>query len=196
MLPPKLILASSSLYRRHLLQKLGIEFNWASPDIDETPQKHESPEQLVLRLSRQKAIALKTKFSQHLIIGADQIATIDNQIIGKPHTYETATRQLQAFSGRKVVFMTGLCLHNSKTGKTQQRLDTYKVTFRNLSNKQIEGYLKKEEPYDCVGSFKSENLGICLFEGMEGKDPNTLIGLPLIELVQLLNNEGVDPLTL
>lgn len=189
-----LVLASSSPYRRQLLQKLGLAFAWASPDIDETPDKHETPEQLVLRLAKQKATALTTTFPEHLIIGSDQIATLNNQIIGKPHTHEAAADQLKSFSGKEVVFLTSLCLYNSKTLHSQLTLDKYTVKFRQLSGEQIEHYLRKEEPYDCAGSFKSEGMGICLFERMEGKDPNTLVGLPLIELVNMLINEGIDPL--
>lgn len=191
-----LVLASSSPYRRQLLQKLGMKFIWASPEIDETPKEHETPEQLVLRLAQQKATALTTTFPEHLIIGSDQIATLNNQIIGKPHTHEAATNQLASFSGKEVVFLTSLCLHNSKTLHSQLILDKYTVKFRQLSGEQIEQYLIKERPYDCAGSFKSEGMGICLFERMEGKDPNTLIGLPLIELVNMLINESVDPLTI
>lgn len=189
-----IVLASSSRYRRQLLQKLGVEFIWASPDIDETPDNHEPPEQLVLRLAQQKATALATTFPEHLIIGSDQIATLNNQIIGKPHTHEAATNQLMSFSGKEVVFLTSLCLYNSKTLHSQLALDKYTVKFRQLSEEQIERYLRKEEPYDCAGSFKSEGMGICLFEKMAGKDPNTLVGLPLIELVSMLINEGMDPL--
>lgn len=190
----KLVLASSSPYRRQLLQKLGMDFICASPDIDETPDKHETPQQLVLRLAKQKATALATTFPQHLIIGSDQIATLNNQIIGKPHTHEAAVEQLTTFSGKKVEFLTSLCLHNSKTHQSQLTMDKYTIKFRHLTGAQIENYLRREQPYDCAGSFKSEGLGICLFEGMEGEDPNTLVGLPLIQLVNMLINEGTDPL--
>ncbi|PUA26493.1 MAG: hypothetical protein B0W54_22325 [Cellvibrio sp. 79] len=190
----KLVLASSSRYRRQLLQKLGMEFIWSSPNIDETPGKHETAEQLVLRLAKQKATALAATFPEHLIIGSDQVATLNNQIIGKPHAHEDAVDQLTSFSGQKVEFLTSLCLHNSKTHQSQLTLDKYTIKFRQLTGSQIENYLRREKPYDCAGSFKSEGLGICLFEEMEGEDPNTLIGLPLIELVNMLINEGVDPL--
>lgn len=191
---PKLVLASSSTYRRHILQKLGIEFICDAPNIDETPHPTEAPAQLVLRLAEQKARKLATKFPNHLIIGSDQIATLDDTIIGKPGKHEAAIKQLTSFSGRSVKFITSICLHNSETGKSQQSIDSYTVKFRTLSTAQIESYLRKEQPYDCAGSFKSEGLGICLFETMEGKDPNTLIGLPLIELTRMLSNEGIDPL--
>ncbi len=195
MTPTTLVLASSSPYRHQLLQKLGMEFSWVSPGIDETPKEHETPEQLVLRLAKQKATALATTFPEHLIIGSDQIATLGNKIIGKPHTHKAAIDQLKSFSGKEVVFLTSLCLYNSKTHQSQLTTDKYTVKFRQLNNKQIENYLRKEEPYDCAGSFKSEGMGICLFERMEGKDPNTLVGLPLIELINMLMNEGIDPLS-
>ncbi len=190
----KLVLASSSTYRRQLLQKLGMEFIWSPPNINETPNEHETPEQLVLRLAKQKATALAFTFQEHLIIGSDQIATLNNQVIGKPYTHEAAVEQLTSFSGQKVQFLTSLCLHNSKTHQSQLTLDKYTIKFRQLTGTQIENYLKRDKPYDCAGSFKSEGLGICLFEEMEGEDPNTLIGLPLIKLVNMLINEGIDPL--
>ncbi|WP_039914052.1 Maf family protein [Cellvibrio mixtus] len=195
MTPTKLVLASSSPYRRQLLQKLRMEFSWASPEIDESPKEHETPEQLVLRLAKQKATALADIFPEHLIIGSDQIATLNNRIIGKPHTHKAATSQLASFSGKEVVFLTSLCLYNSKTHRSQLATDKYTVKFRQLNDRQIDSYLRQEEPYDCAGSFKSEGMGICLFERMEGKDPNTLVGLPLIELTDMLMNEGIDPLS-
>lgn len=190
-----ILLASSSAYRRQLLQKLGLEFSWAAPAIDESPKPDESPIDLVLRLAEQKAKALSNEYPNHLIIGSDQVATIDNQIIGKPCIHSVASSQLTAFSSREVTFLTSICLYNSLTRNTQLRVDSYRVRFRQLTASQIENYLQREQPYDCAGSFKSEGLGICLFEKMEGKDPNTLIGLPLIELTQMLMNEDVDPLS-
>lgn len=189
-----ILLASSSIYRRELLKKLGLKFSWATPAIDESPNPAESPKNLVLRLAEQKAKALSTDHPNHLIIGSDQIAVLNNQIIGKPHTHAAATNQLRAFSDREITFFTSICLYNSHTHKTQLEVDSYTVKFRQLTPRQIENYLQKEQPYDCAGSFKSEGLGICLFEKLEGKDPNTLIGLPLIELTKMLMNEGVDPL--
>ncbi len=189
-----IVLASSSPYRRQLLQKLGLEFSWAAPAIDESPRPGESPTKLVLRLAEQKAKALSKDYPNHLIIGSDQIATLDNQIIGKPHTHGAAVSQLEAFNNREITFFTSACIYNSRTGRAQMRIDSYKVKFRKLTRIQIESYLLKEQPYDCAGSFKSEGLGICLFERMEGKDPNTLVGLPLIELTQMLIEEGIDPL--
>lgn len=192
---PKLLLASSSIYRRELLQKLGIDFSWDAPNIDESPRTNESPTQLALRLAEQKAKALSSQYPNHLVIGSDQVAAIGNRTLGKPYNHDAAVLQLQGFSGREVTFITGLCLYNTATGKCQLKADHFKVKFRSLNTGQIENYLRREQPYDCSGSFKSEGLGICLFEKMEGKDPNSLIGLPLIELTGMLMNEGIDPLS-
>ena len=190
----RIVLASGSPYRRQLLQKLGIDFIWAAPAIDESPKNGETPTNLAKRLAEQKAIKLATTYPEHLIIGSDQIASFNGQIIGKPYTYEAAYRDLRNFSGNEVSFITGICLLNSKTGKAQVANEIYFVKFRQLTNSQIENYLKREQPYDCAGSFKAEGLGICLFENMKGNDPNTLIGLPLISLINMLANENVHPL--
>lgn len=190
----KILLASSSLYRRQLLEKLGVPFEWESPDIDESPKIGEPPTQLVRRLAETKARHFANRYQNHLIIGSDQVATIDNEILGKPHTHEKAFAQLGRFRGREAVFITGLCLFNPATNRTQSSTETYKVKFRHLTDTQIENYLRREKPYDCAGSFKSEGLGICLFEHFEGEDPNTLIGLPLIALTRMLADEGLDPL--
>ncbi len=194
MIKPKILLASSSIYRRQLLQKLGLAFEWASPDIDERHQPDESPTHLVHRLAEAKAHRLASTYPNHMIIGSDQVAVIDDQILGKPHTHTAAFAQLSSFRQRQVSFLTGLCLLNPITNRTQTSVETYKVKFRNLSDEQIENYLQREQPYDCAGSFKSEGLGICLFEQLEGDDPNILIGLPLIALTRMLANEGIDPL--
>lgn len=191
---PKILLASSSIYRHQLLRKLGVPFEWASPDIDESHQPGESPAQLVQRLAETKARRLASTYPNHLIIGSDQVATIDHQILGKPHTHTNASIQLKSFRQREVAFMTGLCLFNPTANRIQTSVETYKVKFRNLSDEQIENYLQREQPYDCAGSFKSEGLGICLFERLEGDDPNTLVGLPLIALTRMLANEEIDPL--
>lgn len=191
---PKILLASGSLYRRQLLQKLGLLFDWASPDIDESHKPGESPSQLVHRLAEAKARRLASTYPNHVIIGSDQVATIDNHILGKPHTHANAVTQLRSFRQREVTFLTGLCLLNPITNHTQTSVETYTVRFRNLSDGQIENYLQREKPYDCAGSFKSEGLGICLFEQLIGNDPNTLVGLPLITLTHMLAKEGVDPL--
>lgn len=191
---PKILLASSSIYRRQLLQKLELTFDWASPDIDESHQPEESPAQLVQRLSESKARRLASTYPNHLIIGSDQVATLDNYILGKPHTHINAVAQLRSFRQREVTFLTGLCVFNPTTNCAQTSVESYKVKFRNLTDEQIENYLQREQPYDCAGSFKSEGLGICLFEKLDGEDPNTLIGLPLIALIRMLAKEGVDPL--
>lgn len=191
----KILLASSSIYRRKLLSNLGLDFEWESPDIDETPLRDEPAEKLVARLANNKAIALSDKHPEKLIIASDQVAILENQILGKPHTYDNAFAQLKAASGKIMHFKTALHLLNTKTKQTQSATEVFSVHFRSLTDKQIAGYLKKERPYDCAGSFKSEGLGIALFTKLTGEDPNTLIGLPLIRLIDMLKNEGIDPLS-
>ncbi|HHI93277.1 MAG TPA: septum formation inhibitor Maf [Gammaproteobacteria bacterium] len=190
----QLVLASTSPYRRALLERLGLPFVTATPDTDENPLENETPDALVARLSEAKARAVATQFSDALIIGSDQVAVLGNQALGKPGNHEKAIQQLQAASGRRVTFLTGLCLLNSKTGSCHVTVVPFSVVFRPLSNTQIEQYLLREKPYHCAGSFKSEGLGISLFEKMEGDDPNALIGLPLIQLTTLLATEGMDVL--
>ena len=190
----QIVLASTSPYRRELLERLGLPFDIASPDVDETALTYETPVQLVKRLAKLKARAVAEDFQDALIIGSDQVAVLDNQILGKPGNHKTAVKQLNNASGKKVLFLTGLCLLNSATGETQVNVDEFSVSFRQLSASQIENYLQREEPYDCAGSFKSEGLGISLFEKMEGDDPNALIGLPMITLINMLSAEGVDVL--
>ncbi len=192
---PKLLLASSSPYRRQLLERLGLPFTTASPDVDESPLTNESPSALAQRLADSKARALAPQAPEPLlIIGSDQVASLDGKPLGKPGNHHRATEQLQAASGREVTFYTGLCLYDARTGRQQSRCEMFKVHFRTLSDAQIETYLKKETPYDCAGAFKMEGLGIRLFERLEGNDPNALIGLPLIALTDFLLNAGVDPL--
>lgn len=192
---PELLLASSSPYRRQLLERLDLPFTTASPEIDETPLEGEAPESLALRLAQNKARALAPlEPADQLIIGSDQVASLDCRCLGKPRSYTRAFEQLRAASGRTVTFYTGLCLYDARTGQNEIRCETFRAHFRALTDKQIEHYLKKEEPYDCAGAFKMEGLGICLFERLEGDDPNALIGLPLIRLTELLQNAGVDPL--
>lgn len=192
MLP--IILASGSRYRRQLIEKLNILFSCDAPEIDESPLPNETPENQVKRLAVTKAQTLSPRYPRHLIIGSDQIAVLEGQILGKPGSHEAATRQLQQASGRTVVFYTGLALLNSATGQVQYTCPIYQVKFRPLTAEQISAYLYAETPYDCAGSFKSEGLGIALFEHIRGDDPNTLVGLPLIELTRLLLNEGIDVL--
>ncbi len=187
----KLILASSSPYRRALLARLKIPFEAISPDVDETPKPGETPEQMVERLSRAKARKVAAAHRDALVIGSDQVAVYNGKIVGKPHDHDKAVAQLREASGRTVVLYTGLVLHNAATGKEQCEVLPYRVTFRNLTDELIENYLRKEQPYSCAGSVKSEGLGIALLEKFEGDDPNTLIGLPLIRLVRMLENEGV-----
>lgn len=189
-----ILLASSSPYRRALFAKLGLAFDWQSPDIDESPQINENAENLVIRLSQAKAESLVIVHPNKLIIGSDQVAVLGEQILGKPYTHERAFIQLRTASGQAVHFKTGICLLNAYTGKVQIAVESFCVHFRELSDAQIHHYLLLEKPYDCAGSFKSEGLGISLFSKLSGDDPNTLIGLPLIRLVQMLSNEGVDPL--
>ena len=188
---PQLVLASTSPFRKQLLQKLGLEFVTDSPDIDESRQDGETPEQLVARLAEEKAMAVAARQPDSLIIGSDQVAVIDGEILGKPGNHDKAVAQLKTASGRRVTFLTGLCLYNSATGDSQVEVVPFGVVFRELSEAQIENYLQAEQPYNCAGSFKSEALGIALFERLEGEDPNTLIGLPLIRLVRMLEAEGV-----
>ncbi len=187
----KLILASSSPYRRALLARLKIPFESISPDVDETPQPGETPEQMVERLSREKARKVAAAHRDALVIGSDQVAVYNGKIVGKPHDHDKAVAQLKEASGRTVVLYTGLVLLNAATGKEQCEVLPYRVTFRTLTDELIESYLRKEQPYSCAGSVKSEGLGIALLEKFEGDDPNTLIGLPLIRLVRMLENEGV-----
>jgi septum formation protein len=187
----KLILASSSTFRRELLSRLMIPFDVAIPDIDETPHPGEPPAQLVERLAIAKAQVIAARQPDALIIGSDQVAVHGNEIVGKPLTHERAVQQLQTASGRAVTLYTGLALVNSTTGRVQSEVVPFRVVFRRLTDQQIESYLRKETPYHCAGSVKSEGLGVALLERFEGEDPATLIGLPLIRLVRMLENEGV-----
>ncbi len=190
MLP--LLLASSSPYRRELLQRLRLPFTWASPDIDEGRNAEEPATDLVRRLARQKAEALANSHSQHLIIGSDQVAVLGEQILGKPHTFERACEQLLAASGQQVTFLTGLALLNSNTGQCQVDCIPFTVTLRELDRERVERYVQAERPLDCAGSFKAEGLGVTLFQSTHGCDATSLIGLPLIRLVDMLHAEGVQ----
>lgn len=190
MLP--LLLASSSPYRRELLERLRLPFVCASPDIDESHRPQESATELVKRLAQEKAKALATRFPDHLIIGSDQVAVLGEQIIGKPHIFERALEQLKASSGKSVSFLTGLALYNSRTGQCQIDCVPFTVHMRELDEERISRYLRAEQPYDCAGSFKAEGLGVRLFQSTEGPDATSLIGLPLIRLVDMLTAEGVE----
>ncbi|MBB1609963.1 MULTISPECIES: nucleoside triphosphate pyrophosphatase [unclassified Pseudomonas] len=187
-----LILASSSPYRRELLQRLRLPFECASPDIDESPLPGESPEQLVRRLAEAKARALAARFPEHLIIGSDQAAVQGQAILGKPHTLERAMEQLKASSGSSVSFLTGLALLDSASGRCQVDCIPFRVHFRELDEARIHRYLEAERPFDCAGSFKAEGLGVSLFRATEGEDGTSLVGLPLIRLVDMLLAEGVQ----
>lgn len=186
-----IVLASSSRFRKNVLAKLTIPFVTCSSDIDEQRIDGESPEQLVTRLSSLKAQAVRAEYSAHLIIGSDQVACLEGKILGKSGNFDNALAQLKFASGKEVTFYTGLTLLNSKTGYEQTSCETFKVQFRDLTDEQITRYLEKDEPYDCAGSFKSEGFGITLFKKLDGEDPNTLIGLPLIRLISMLNKEGI-----
>jgi septum formation protein len=187
----KLVLASSSPFRRELLSRLMLPFEVVVPEVDESPHAGESPERLVERLAIAKAQAVAARHPDALVIGSDQVAVHDGEIVGKPHTHERAVAQLRQASGKAVALHTGLALVNAVTGRVQSEVVPYRVVFRALTDAQIESYLRKEQPYHCAGSVKSEGLGVALLERFEGEDPATLIGLPLIRLVRMLENEGL-----
>jgi septum formation protein len=187
-----LILASSSIFRRELLQKLQLPFSSISPNVDETVLENEKPHETALRLAQDKARKIGSEYQHALIIGCDQVATLDGEQLGKPLNHSNATKQLRMMRGREVTFHSALCLFNAATGNMQTEVVPYLVRFRQLTDAQIESYLAKEQPYHCAGSAKSEGLGVALIERMVGDDPNALIGLPLIKLITMLNNEGVS----
>ncbi|OYD23937.1 Maf family protein [Oceanimonas baumannii] len=189
---PPLILASSSPYRRALLERLGVSFTCHSPDIDETPLPDETGEAMALRLAQQKAAAVAASCQSGLVVGSDQVCVNGGQLLGKPGTVENARRQLLAASGKTVTFYTGLCVHDIATGRSASLVEPFRVHFRPLTAAQIDSYLEKEPALDCAGAFKCEGLGISLFTRMEGRDPNSLVGLPLIALVELLAEFGVE----
>jgi len=190
---PKIILASSSRYRRELLQRLGVSFESLSPDVDETRLEGESALDLVRRLSERKAMAgAQQTDSGSIVIGSDQVATVDDEILGKSGSHERAVAQLRQLSGKRVTFYTGLCLFNMADQSLQLDVIPFHVTFRSLEDRQIERYLRHEQPYDCAGSFRSEGQGITLFKRMEGDDPTALVGLPLIRLTQMLAEAGIN----
>lgn len=189
-----LLLASSSRYRKALLDRLGIAFECASPDIDESRRDNESPASLVQRLSLEKAAELAKTSRKHLIIGSDQVASLGDRVLGKPGTVQKAEEQLTDLSGQTVRFYTGIALLNSETSNAQVQLDTTDVVFRSLSEREIQTYVAREQPLDCAGSFKSEGLGVALFERIQTDDPAALIGLPLVLLCGMLRAEGMNPL--
>jgi len=192
--PPPLILGSGSRYRRELLERLRLPFTVDSPDVDETPRAGESPADLALRLAVDKARAVAARHPDAIVIGADQVADLDGEPIGKPGSHERAVSQLRRLSGREAVFQTALAVARPAVDFEQALLAPVRVRFRPLSDLEIETYLRLEEPYDCAGSAKCETLGIALLEAIESDDPTALIGLPLIRLSRLLRAAGLDPL--
>ena len=191
----KLVLASTSPFRRELLTRLGVPFEVASPDIDETPLAGEKPDDTAQRLSVLKAQAVAQKFPDALIIGSDQVALLDGEQLGKPGTHDKAVEQLRKMRGRALEFHTALTLFNARTGRTQTANVPVRLVMRDYTDAQIEAYLKKDQPYNCCGSARSESLGIALIQRYETEDPNALVGLPLIKLTEMLANEGLDVLT-
>jgi septum formation protein len=192
MMTRNLILGSTSPYRRELMQRLHVSFTTAAPDIDETRHEGESARDMVLRLSLEKAQAVASQHPDALIIGSDQCAVLHDNVIGKPGTHENAVKQLQNSSAQTVAFLTGLCLYDSRDGSYQLDVVPFSVDFRELTDEEIDRYLRKDQPYNCAGSFRSESLGITLFKRMHGDDPTALMGLPLIRLSEMLKQTGVD----
>ncbi|MHB8252399.1 MAG: Maf family protein [Acidiferrobacter sp.] len=190
----RLVLASGSSYRRELLARLQVPFEVIVSHTDETRLPEETPQDLTVRLAVAKAQAVRAQAPDALIIGSDQVAMYDGEMVGKSGGFEEAARQLRRISGKTALLYTGLALVNAATGRTQTALALFQVTFRTLSEERITRYLQKERPYDCAGSVKSEGLGIALFDRFDGDDPTTLIGLPLIRLTRMLENEGFDVL--
>ncbi|WP_339015419.1 nucleoside triphosphate pyrophosphatase [Aeromonas popoffii] len=185
-MPTQLILASTSRYRKALLEKIGLPFECAAPEVDESPLPGESAEALVARLAHAKANAIADRFDQGLIIGSDQVCVCDGQTLGKPGTVEKAVAQLMAAQGRSVTFYTGLCVLDAASGRTEQLVEPFTVHFRTLDEAALRRYVEAELPLDCAGSFKCEGMGIVLFKGLEGRDPNALIGL-----IELLERHGL-----
>ncbi|MEY3785162.1 MAG: septum formation inhibitor Maf [Methylophilaceae bacterium] len=186
-----LVLASSSPYRRELLSRFKLPFDVFNPDIDESPRTAEKAKEISVRLAREKAFKVAPHYSSSLIIGSDQTAECQNEIIEKPNTHTNAVKQLQFLSGQVVTFYTSLCLLNTQTKKLQECVVDFEVKYKKLNAEIIESYLLKEQPYNCVGSIKSEGLGITLLDYIKGVDPTAFVGLPLIELSNMLRNEGV-----
>lgn len=192
---PKLILASGSAYRRELLSRLHLPFQAIAPDIDESALPHESPEQTALRLAEQKALAIAKQYPESLIIGSDQVATLEGEQIGKPGSHDAALKQLQKMRGKKVIFHTALCLVDNRENHGKHRIQIQNVqtlvSFRDLGDAELDAYLRIEQPYDCAGSAKNEGLGISIIEKIVSEDPTALTGLPLIALTGMLRNAHV-----
>ena len=187
-----LILGSTSPFRKALLDKLGIPFITDAPNTDELRHPGETPDMLVRRLAEDKARDVASRFPDALVIGSDQVACVGENILGKPGNRENAIIQLTAASGKAVSFYTGLCLYNAANGQIEVAVEPFMVHLRTLSPAQIERYVDHERPFNCAGSFKSEGFGITLFSALEGRDPNALIGLPLIRLVEMLDRQGIS----
>jgi septum formation protein len=191
---PSLILGSTSRYRRELLERLRLPFEVHSPDVDETPRDGEAPAALALRLALAKAHAVATLAPNAVVIGSDQVADLDGKPVGKPGNHERAVAQLRSMRGKSIVFQTAVAVVHRQTGFEASALVPVQVRFRELSDDEIEHYLRAEQPYDCAGSAKSEGLGITLLTAIESDDPTALIGLPLIRTGELLRQAGIDPL--
>jgi septum formation protein len=191
---PALILASTSRYRRELLERLRLPFVAISPEVDETPLPGERPADLALRLAMAKARAVSAQHPDAVVIGSDQVADVDGQAVGKPGNHASATAQLRRMSGRSITFQTAVAVVRASTGFAQSALAPVAVMFRDLSNAQIEHYLALEQPYDCAGSAKCETLGIALLQAIHSDDPTALIGLPLIRTSAMIREAGLDPL--
>ncbi len=191
---PRLVLASSSIYRQELLGRLKLPFDAIAPDIDETPRPDEAPAETAIRLATSKATAIASGMNDAIVIGSDQVATLDNEQIGKPGDHANALRQLQKMQGREVIFHTALCVLDTRldaSRRVQQQNVQTRVRFRNLPETELDAYLQIEQPYDCAGSAKNEALGIALIESIQSDDPTALTGLPLIALTSMLRTAGV-----
>lgn len=192
---PVFVLASSSPYRRALLERLGLEFACITSGIDESPRESESPRETAARLAEAKARAVAPQAGDALVIGSDQVAVMEGRPVGKPGNREANVTQLLSASGRWVEFLTAVCLLNTRSDRCQLEVVSYSVQFRELDRARVESYVDRERPFDCAGGFKAEGLGVALFRRMKGDDPTALIGLPLISLSRMLENEGVEVLS-
>ena len=188
----EIVLASSSPYRKALLNRILSDFNCASPNIDETPAPEEQPDEIASRLARQKALAIASDVPNALVIASDQVAWLDGEQLHKPGSRTANIEQLRRCQGKELTFYTSIALYNTKTEAMQCSVETYTTRFRELSEKQIASYVDREQAFDCAGGFKMEGLGIALFDRIQGDDPNILIGLPLIRLIAMLEKEGID----
>lgn len=191
---PQIVLASTSAYRRELLARLGLPFEVAAPGVDEVSLPDEAPQDTARRLAEAKARAVATRFPRAIVIGSDQVAVLEGEVLGKPGNHANALRQLKAMRAKEVVFHTALCVYNAASGQSETRVVPFCVRLRDYSDAQIEHYLRREQPYDCAGSARCEGLGIALIAEMRGDDPNALIGLPLIALTEMLAAQGVSVL--